>query len=137
VTLLANASLLVGDMLIPYSGAFENALSQLEADAEKEDYCKTVGAKYEATVPVVSVLPKIILAGYNVLKLCYFFTCGPMEVRCWTIRQGTKAPQAAGVIHTDFEKVYLRVSYDQFNILIVIRCRRASLWPKSCVTRIF
>lgn len=49
------------------------------------------------------MIPKIIKTGYEVLNLIHFFTCGKDEVRCWTIRKGTKAPQAAGVIHTDFE----------------------------------
>ncbi|KAI8612367.1 putative GTP-binding protein [Chytriomyces sp. MP71] len=96
-----------GDVLIPYSGTFENALSAFETDAERTDYCTQVATKYEIPTPVVSVLPKIITTGYSALRLMYFFTCGPMEVRCWTIRQGTKAPQAAGVIHTDFEKGFI------------------------------
>lgn len=54
-----------------------------------------------------SMLPKIIKAGYNALDLIYFFTAGQDEVRCWTIRKQTKAPQAAGVIHTDFEKGFI------------------------------
>lgn len=49
-----------------------------------------------------TMLPKIIKAGYSALDLIYFFTSGTDEVRCWTIRKLTKAPQAAGVIHTDF-----------------------------------
>jgi obg-like ATPase 1 len=49
-----------------------------------------------------SMVPKIIKAGYQALDLVYFFTAGEDEVRCWTIRRNTKAPQAAGVIHTDF-----------------------------------
>jgi obg-like ATPase 1 len=54
-----------------------------------------------------SMVPKIIKAGYNALDLVYFFTAGEDEVRCWTIRRHTKAPQAAGVIHTDFEKGFI------------------------------
>lgn len=49
-----------------------------------------------------TMIPKIIKAGYNALDLIYYFTSGPDEVRCWTIRKFTKAPGAAGVIHTDF-----------------------------------
>lgn len=52
--------------------------------------------------PATCMIPKIILTGFKCLKLIYFFTAGVDEVRCWTIREGTKAPQAAGVIHTDF-----------------------------------
>lgn len=53
------------------------------------------------------MLPKIIKAGYQALDLIYFFTSGADEVRCWTIRKLTKAPQAAGTIHTDFEKGFI------------------------------
>ena len=75
-------------------------------------------AKPEAKPPTeISMLPKIIKTGYQILDLCYFFTAGHDEVRCWTIREGTKAPQAAGVIHTDFEHGFICVEimkYDDF-----------------------
>merc|ERR1712046_479036 len=54
-----------------------------------------------------SMLPKIIKTGYHVLRLIRFFTCGPQEVRAWSIREGTLAPGAAGTIHTDFEKGFI------------------------------
>ena len=54
-----------------------------------------------------TMIPKIIKAGYNALDLIYYFTAGHDEVRCWTIRKLTRAPQAAGVIHTDFEKGFI------------------------------
>jgi obg-like ATPase 1 len=54
-----------------------------------------------------TMLPKIIKSGYAALDLIYYFTAGADEVRCWTIRKLTKAPQAAGVIHTDFEKGFI------------------------------
>ena len=54
-----------------------------------------------------SMLSKIIRSGYNALDLIYFFTAGKDEVRCWTIRKFTKAPRAAGCIHTDFEKGFI------------------------------
>ena len=54
-----------------------------------------------------SMVAKIIKAGYQALDLIYYFTAGADEVRCWTIRKLTKAPQAAGVIHTDFEKGFI------------------------------
>ncbi|PVU96336.1 hypothetical protein BB561_001244 [Smittium simulii] len=87
-----------GDMLIPFSGAFEQTVSLLDSDA-KEEHIKASG--------VPSALPKIIVSGYSGLHLGYFFTCGPGEVRAWTIRKGTKAPQAAGVIHSDFERGFI------------------------------
>jgi GTP-binding protein YchF len=64
-----------------------------------------------------SGLDRLIQAAFKLLGLMTFFTAGPMEVKAWTIRQGTKAPQAAGVIHTDFERGFIRaevVSYDDY-----------------------
>ena len=62
-------------------------------------------------------LDRLIHAGYELLGLQTFFTAGPKEVRAWTIRSGSTAPQAAGVIHTDFEKGFIRaevIAYDDF-----------------------
>ena len=62
-------------------------------------------------------MEKIILAGYRALQLCYFFTSGKDEVKAWTIQVGTKAPQAAGRIHTDFEKGFIMaevMKYEDF-----------------------
>jgi len=56
---------------------------------------------------IPSALGKITTAGYASLDLIRYFTCGPDEVRAWTIRKGTKAPQAAGVIHSDFENKFV------------------------------
>ena len=63
---------------------------------------------------------KIILAGYQALDLIHYFTCGPDEVKCWTVRKGSKAPKAAGVIHTDFERGFISaevMKYDDLNRL--------------------
>ena len=63
------------------------------------------------------VLNKIILAGYKLLGLETFFTSGPKESRAWVIKSGTSAPEAAGVIHTDFKKGFIRaetVSFKDF-----------------------
>ncbi|KAG0020124.1 hypothetical protein BGZ93_006179 [Podila epicladia] len=87
-----------GDILIPFSGALESRISDMQ-EAEREEELKKVGAQ--------SALPKIIVSGYQALNLIYYFTCGPQEVRCWSIRKGTKAPQAAGVIHSDFERGFI------------------------------
>jgi len=81
------------DTIIPFSGGLEVRLQEMGPEAAKE-----LLAPHKAT----SSIPKIIKTGYAALSLIYFFTCGTDEVKCWTIRQGTKAPQAAGVIHTDF-----------------------------------
>ena len=62
-------------------------------------------------------LDRLIRAGYALLDLVTFFTAGPKESRAWTITRGTKAPQAAGVIHTDFEHGFIRaetIAYDDY-----------------------
>ncbi|KZT65878.1 cytoplasmic protein [Daedalea quercina L-15889] len=87
-----------GDPLIPFSVALEERLVNM-SDEERAEEEKRIGA--------VSALPKITTAGYTSLDLIRYFTCGPDEVRAWTIRRGTKAPQAAGVIHTDFENKFV------------------------------
>ncbi|KAI6107913.1 P-loop containing nucleoside triphosphate hydrolase protein [Pisolithus sp. B1] len=86
-----------GDALIPFSVALEERLSSL-SDEEKAE------AQKESAH---SALGKITQAGYASLDLIRYFTCGPDEVRAWTIRRGTKAPQAAGVIHSDFENKFV------------------------------
>jgi obg-like ATPase 1 len=61
------------------------------------------------------VLPRIVKVGYNVLSLCYFFTAGEDEVRAWTIPVGALAPEAAGAIHTDFERGFIKAEVMAFN----------------------
>ncbi|CAG8650079.1 4030_t:CDS:2, partial [Acaulospora morrowiae] len=98
-----------GDLLIPISASLEYRLSLLPANEEKESLCKELETQ--------SALPRIIVAGYQALQLIYFFTCGPDEVKAWTIRKNTKGPQAAGVIHTDFEKSYILAEVMKFDDL--------------------
>ena len=86
------------ELVIPFSAKFERKLMNMTPE-EAAEYC----AKYHTK----SQMPKIITTGYHVLNLIHFFTAGPDEVKCWTIRRGTLAPQAAGVIHTDFEKGFI------------------------------
>lgn len=67
-----------------------------------------------------SMIDRIIKSGYKNLQLCHYFTAGEDEVRCWTIRDGWKAPQAAGIIHTDFERGFICaevMKYDDFDRL--------------------
>ncbi|KAM7219164.1 putative gtp-binding protein [Rhypophila decipiens] len=98
-----------GDPIIPLSVSFEERLTGFETEAEALEECKKVGGE--------SALPKIILAMRKVLNLGSFFTVGPDEVRQWTIRNGTKAPQAAGVIHTDFEKTFIQAIVYNYTVL--------------------
>ena len=85
----------------------EEEISQLEDD-EKKEFLADLGL-------LESGLDKLIAASYNILGLISFLTAGPKEVRAWTIAKETKAPQAAGKIHTDFERGFIRaeiVNYD-------------------------
>ena len=77
-------------------------------EAEQQAFLADLGLKE-------SGLTRMAKAGYQLLNLYTYFTAGPKEVRAWTIKKGTKAPQAAGVIHTDFERGFISaevVSYD-------------------------
>ncbi|GHC65602.1 redox-regulated ATPase YchF [Limoniibacter endophyticus] len=91
------------------SAAIEAEVAQLpEEDAQ--EFLKDLGLEEPG-------LDKLIRAGYDLLHLITYFTVGPKECRAWTIRVGTKAPQAAGVIHTDFERGFIRaqtISYNDF-----------------------
>jgi obg-like ATPase 1 len=106
-----------GDIVIPFSGIVENKLSAMESDAEKAEYLKGLQETHKVPNPVVSVLPKIVVSGYQALSLQYFFTGGADEVRAWTIRKNYKAPQAAGTIHTDFEKAFIMAEVMRFDDL--------------------
>ncbi|KAJ6313826.1 hypothetical protein OIU78_017467 [Salix suchowensis] len=73
--------------------------------------------KYCEENKVQSALSKIIKTGFSSINLIYFFTAGPDEVKCWQIRRQTKAPQAAGAIHTDFERGFICAEVMKFNDL--------------------
>jgi len=95
--------------IIPAIIKVEHELATLEEE-EQEEYLELLGMDEP-------VLNKIILAGYKLLNLETFFTSGPKESRAWTIRKNSLAPQAAGVIHTDFERGFIKaevVSYEDF-----------------------
>ena len=91
------------------SAQIEEEISQLDAD-EAAMFLEEMGLSEPG-------LDRLIKAGYTLLQLETYFTVGPKEARAWTIRQGTPAPQAAGVIHGDFEKGFIRaetIAYDDF-----------------------
>ena len=87
--------------VVVISAAVEAEIAQLDSDEDKSEFLETLGLGQTG-------LARVIRAGYDLLKLITYFTCGPKEARAWTITVGTKAPQAAGVIHTDFEKGFIR-----------------------------
>lgn len=98
-----------GSEVVAICAAIESELTELEA-GEAAEFLLELGLKEPG-------LDRVIHAGYRLLKLQTFFTAGVQEVRAWTIRQGETAPKAAGVIHTDFEKGFIRaevVGYDDF-----------------------
>jgi len=94
-------------MLIPFSGSFELKYLEMEEE-ERAEFLKS------QAVPVSSALEKIVVNGFKALGLKYFFTAGEDEVKAWTIKTGTHAPQAAGRIHTDFEKGFIMAEVMKF-----------------------
>ncbi|WP_038033965.1 redox-regulated ATPase YchF [Thermopetrobacter sp. TC1] len=91
------------------SAAIEEELAQLE-DAERAEYLESMGLEEAG-------LERLIRAGYRLLDLITFFTAGPKEAHAWTVKRGARAPQAAGVIHSDFEKGFIRaevISYEDY-----------------------
>ena len=99
-----------GAQCVVISAAIEAEVAQLASEAERREFLATLGLEETG-------LARVIRAGYRLLDLVTFFTVGPKEAHAWTVRQGAKAPQAAGVIHTDFEKGFIRaetISYADF-----------------------
>jgi GTP-binding protein YchF len=91
------------------SAAIEAEISQLN-DAEQVEFLDTMGLGEPG-------LDRMIRAGYDLLGLITFFTAGPKEARAWTVRRGSHAPRAAGAIHTDFERGFIRaqtIAFDDF-----------------------
>jgi ribosome-binding ATPase len=98
-----------GAVAVVISAKIESEIATLPPE-ERADYLEAVGLKETG-------LDRLIRAGYGLLHLVTYFTVGPKETRAWTITQGTKGPQAAGVIHTDFEKGFIRaetIGYDDY-----------------------
>jgi len=92
------------------SAKIEEEVSQLDSEEEKQEFLETLGLEETG-------LTRVIRAGYELLDLITFFTVGPKEARAWTVRKGAKAPQAAGVIHTDFERGFIKaetIAYDDY-----------------------
>ncbi len=99
-----------GAACVVISAAIEAEVAQLGDEAEKKDYLAALGLGEPG-------LSRVIRAGYSLLNLLTFFTVGPKEARAWTVHRGALAPQAAGVIHTDFEHGFIRaetIAYDDF-----------------------
>jgi hypothetical protein len=98
-----------GAAAVVISAKIESEIAVLPAD-ERAEFLETVGLQEPG-------LNRLIRVGYGLLDLVTFFTAGPKESKAWTIARGTRAPQAAGVIHTDFERGFIRaetIAYDDY-----------------------
>ncbi|HET7592646.1 MAG TPA: redox-regulated ATPase YchF [Rhodanobacteraceae bacterium] len=98
-----------GAVVVPVCAAIEEELAQLD-EADRGEFLASMGLSEPG-------LDRVVRAAYTLLGLQTYFTAGPKEVRAWTVKQGATAPQAAGVIHTDFEKGFIRaetVSFDDY-----------------------
>ncbi|MDA8816071.1 redox-regulated ATPase YchF [Gammaproteobacteria bacterium] len=96
-----------GNTVIPTSIKIEQEIALLE-DEERKEYLELMGMGEP-------VLNKIIFKGYEILGLQTYFTAGPQEIRAWTIKNNASAPNAAGVIHTDFERGFIKAEVISFN----------------------
>ena len=90
-----------GASVVKICGKIESEIAQLESNEEKKEFLADMGLKE-------SGLDLLIRAGYNILGLKTYFTAGEKEVRAWTFKDGMKAPQCAGIIHTDFERGFIK-----------------------------
>ena len=110
-----------GAEVIMVSASIESQIAELDLE-ERQLFLEEYGLKE-------SGLTRLIKASYNILDLITYFTAGEKEVRAWTIKRGWKAPQAAGVIHTDFERGFIKaeviklVDYEKYKT--EIGCREA------------
>jgi len=98
-----------GAVVVPVCAAIEEELAQLD-EADRGEFLESMGLSEPG-------LDRVIRAAYTLLGLQTYFTAGEKEVRAWTVKRGATAPQAAGVIHTDFEKGFIRaetVSFDDY-----------------------
>lgn len=102
-----------GARAVVVSARIESEIAVLPEE-EQNDYLEAVGLQEPG-------LNRVIKAGYDLLGLITYFTIGPKEARAWTITQGTKAPAAAGVIHTDFEKGFIRSETIAYNDYVSLK----------------
>jgi GTP-binding protein YchF len=113
-----------GSEVIPVCAAIESEIAELDENS-KQEFLESLGLHEPG-------LNRIIRAGFRLLGLQTFFTAGPKEVRAWTIRMGATAPEAAGVIHSDFERGFIRAEVTAFEAYIKYKgeqgAREAGKW---------
>ena len=102
-----------GAKAVIISAAIESEVAQLESQEEQKEFLEALGLKETG-------LARIIRAGYDLLGLQTYFTAGPKEVRAWTFVKGSKAPQCAGIIHSDFERGFIRAETISYNDYITL-----------------
>ncbi len=99
-----------GARMVVICASIESEIAQLDSEDERNEFLETMGLEEAG-------LNKIIREGYKLLGLQTYFTAGPKEARAWTVRIGAQAPEAAGCIHTDFEKGFIKaevIAFDDF-----------------------
>ena len=123
-----------GGQILPVSCEFEQTLFDLKDDPASQkaflEECTEKAKKAGLKGPqaqVRSMIPRLIRSGRQALCLQSFFTAGPKEVRAWTIMKGTLAPQAAGVIHTDFERGFIKAEVCAFEDFKALHKGEASM----------
>ena len=107
--LIADKAAKEGAAYVVVSAAIESEIAQLD-EADKIEFLDELGLEEPG-------LARLIRAGYSLLNLVTFFTAGPKEARAWTVAAGSSAPEAAGVIHTDFQRGFIRaetIAYDDY-----------------------
>ncbi len=113
-----------GAKIVAVCASIEAEIAELD-DTEKQEFLQDLGLEEPG-------LDRVIHAGYDLLGLQTYFTAGVKEVRAWTVRQGSTAPQAAGRIHTDFEKGFIRAEVTAFEDFIQYKgeagCKEAGKW---------
>ena len=93
--------------MVVICASIESEIAQLDTEEEKKEFLETLGLSEPG-------LDRIIKAGFKLLGLQTYFTAGPKESRAWTVKVGAKAPEAAGVIHTDFQKGFIKAEVIDF-----------------------
>ncbi|MBF0299082.1 MAG: redox-regulated ATPase YchF [Oligoflexia bacterium] len=114
VQVVENYAAKEGAQVITISGQIEKEISMIENEQERDEFMSELGIKETG-------LTKLILSGYQLLNMETFFTAGEKEVRAWTFPSGATAPKAAGIIHSDFERGFIRVEVYRYEDLVELK----------------
>ena len=108
-----------GAVSVVVSAAIESEVAQLNDEAEKKEFLETLGLEEPG-------LNRVIRAGYELLDLITFFSVGPKDARAWTVHRNAKAPEAAGAIHSDFERGFIRAETIDYNSFVTLGGEQAA-----------